>query len=107
MRSESIVSLLRQTESLRLDPMIVLTSTYHDVPGRDECRLIARGNRRSAVEGARATDLTAIACLLDESHNSFPSCRCFAGKLSALTPLEQQCNYVAKDEVLEMAYAAG
>src|SRR5215813_11573743 len=38
MRSESIVSFLRPTESLRLNQIMFLTSGYREVPGRDECR---------------------------------------------------------------------
>jgi hypothetical protein len=51
--------------------------------------------------------LSLIAYALDDSRNPFPSCRWFAGKLPAFTPLEQQCNYVTKDGVLEVAYASG
>ncbi len=97
MRSESIISFLRQIESLRLDRMTVLTSKFREAPGRDECRPTARGNRRSAVESARATALSLIACALDDGRNPFPLCTWFYGKLPAFTPPERCCNHAAKD----------
>jgi hypothetical protein len=107
MRSESIVYFLRQTESLRLDPMIVLTSECLELPGGDECCPIAQRNRRSAVEGARITDLTLIVYPLHGCRNSVPSCLWFAGKLPPFALLEHRRNRVVIHGFSEVSYAAG
>jgi hypothetical protein len=106
MRSESIVSFRRQTESLRLDPRIVVTSEYDEVPGRNECRPIARRNRRSAIESARVTALRLITYPLHGCRNSVPSCLWFAGKLPPFALLEHRRNYAPTDGFSEVAYAA-
>lgn len=106
MRSESIVSFLRQTESLRIDQTIFVTSGYREVPGRDECRPIARRNRRSAVESPRVTALRLITYPLRGCRNSVPSCLWFAGKLPPFALLEYRRNYAPIDGFSEVAYAA-
>ena len=106
MRSESIVSFLRQIESLRLDPIIGLSSKFHEVPGRDECRPIARRNRRFAVESARVTALRLITYPLHGCRNSVLSCLWFAGKLPPFALLEHRRNYAPIDGFSEVAYAA-
>lgn len=103
MRSTSIVSFFRHTDSLRFDELILWTSRDGELPGPDECLLIAPRNRRSAIEWAR-TALSLVDCPLRDSRK--PVRGWFVTKLPASAPLEHRRNYFTNDQVLEAIYAA-
>ncbi len=104
MRSKSIFSSLRHTDSLRLAELIFLTARDAEIPGLDECRSIARRNRRSGSESARATALSLVTHPLPDCRNSLPACAWFVTRLPAFASLEHRRNYFTNDQVLEGTY---